>query len=212
MTTSDGRRMDKIEASLTPRQLFLLWLEEARQHETLASHVLSQRGQPIEQHPWQRLPGQVEQAVRERWKGKPEVNSVHPRTYQRAQRERQIEHEVVLAVREVTFYLELHGALTGRISAEWKAMALQTLLAFGMSRELMQADLPTQKEIDQARHWVVQSAGDLLTSQAMARQLADQYADGRSLLFPEQDRQLKECIETATWLIEHFNDHMHWLD
>jgi hypothetical protein len=211
MSRSDERRLDRIAGCLTPKQAFLLWLEEARAHGSLTGYVLAQRGQSIEQHPYQRLPRQVEQAVRDRWKAEKSADPYERRSDRRAQRERQVEAEVIRAVREVAFYLELHTALTGRVSAEWKAMALQTLLALGMSRELMQDKEPTQEDIDKARHWVVQSAGDLLMAQSMARKLADQYTDGRSLLFPEQERHLTESIETALWLVEHFNDHMHWL-
>jgi hypothetical protein len=212
MSKRDERRLAKIEGSLTPKQLFLLWLEEARQHGSLADYVLSVRGQPIEQHPYQRLPRQVERAVRERYKAEKSTDPYERRSDRRALRERQIEGEVIRAVREVAFYLELHSTLTGRVSAEWKAMALQTLLALNLNRDLMRDDTPTQKDIDQARHFLVQSAGDLLTAQAMARQLAENYTDGRSLRFPEQERQLTECVGTAMLLVEYFNDHMHWLD
>jgi hypothetical protein len=211
MSKSDERRLDKIEGALTPKQAFLLWLEEARGHGSLTGYVLAQRGQPIEHHPYQRLPKQVEQAVRERYRAEKSTDPYERRSDRRAQRERQIEAEVIRGVREVAFFIELHTALTGRVSAEWKAMALQTLLALGMSRDLMKEKELSQDQIDKARHWVVQSAGDLLMAQSMARKLADQYTDGRSLLFPEHERHITESIETALWLIEHFNDHMHWL-
>jgi hypothetical protein len=211
MSKADERRLDRIESSLTPKQAFLLWLEEARAHGSLTGYVLAQRGQPIEHHPYQRLPTQVEQAVRERHKAEKSTDPYERRSDRRAQRERQIEGEVIRGVREVAFFIELHTALTGRFSAEWKAMALQTLLALGMSRDLMKEKELSQDQIDKARHWVVQSAGDLLMAQSIAGKLADQYTDGRSLLFPEQERHLTESIETALWLIEHFNDHMQWL-
>jgi hypothetical protein len=182
MTKADDRRLDKIEASLTPKQAFLLWLEEAHEHGSLARYVMLMRCQPIERHPYQRLPRQVEQAVRERSKKTgPDVSeTIYPgRGLQKAAKERAIEGEVIHAIREVAFYIELHTALTGRVSAEWKAMALQTLLALNLNRELVGPDptkgeWPMQRAIDQARHFVVQSAGDLLVEQSIARRLADQ--------------------------------------
>lgn len=48
-----------------PKEAFLLWMEEAHQHESFASYVMSLKNQPIEQHPMQRLPRQVEESARQ---------------------------------------------------------------------------------------------------------------------------------------------------
>src|ERR1041384_3446501 len=109
MKKADKRRLEKVEAALTPKQAFLLWLEEARQDESYAPHVLAHRGQPMEEHPYRRLPRQVEQAVRDRYKetGGPQVSaSMYPGRLQKAQAERMIDDEVRRAVREVAFYYE----------------------------------------------------------------------------------------------------------
>jgi hypothetical protein len=213
VTRSDERRLDKIAAALTPKQAFLLWLDAAQQHESWAAHVLAMRGQPIAQHPYQRLPRQVEQAVRgahQAQRAAP-ANPFAGPAGQRAQRERQLEQEVVTAVREVAFYLELHGALTDRLAVEWKALTLQLLLALGECRALWRQDAPAPRELYRARSWVVQAAGELLGWQAVATRLADQYTSGRRLLFPEQARLLTESIEIAMLLVEQFNDHLGWL-
>jgi hypothetical protein len=213
MSTADMRRLDRIEGSLTPKQAFLLWLEEARAHESFSAYVLSMRGQPIEQHPYRRLPRQVEQAVRDRCKaeGQPS-DSRFPRPSERkARREMLIEAEVIAAVREIAFFLELHSGLTSRFAAEWRALALQLLLALGESRQLWKTEEQMQEQIDRTRTWVVQSAGDLLMWESVANQVAEKYTDGRSLLFPEQERRLAESIESANWLVAVFEDHMSWL-
>ena len=146
MSKTDERRLDRIEGSLNPKQAFLLWLEEARAHGSLTGYVLAQRGKPSEEHPYQRLPRQVEAAMRERYrKTGPDVSeAVHPgRGLQKLAKERAIEDEVIVAVREVAFYIELHTALTGRVSGEWKAMALQKISLLGyvahVAGELKQA-------------------------------------------------------------------------
>src|SRR5262249_54305630 len=101
--------------------------------------------------------------------------------------------------------------LTGRLAVEWKAMALQVLLGLAEHGHLMNAKEPTQKEVDRARHWAVQAAGDLRLWQRVGEILADRYVHGRSLLHPEQEERLRESIDTADWLVEAFNDHVEWL-
>jgi len=196
MTKADERRLEKIAASLTPKEAFLLWMAEAHRHETFTEYVLSFKDQPSEQHPYRRLPDQVDASVRAAHRGEKHID---------------VETLVRHAVREVAFYIELHEALTGRVAAEWRALGLQLLLALGINRDLMQEKEPTQPDVDRARHWVVQAAGDLLLWQRVAEQLAARYLDGRTLLFPQQEKRLAECIETAEMLIAHFNDHMEWL-
>jgi hypothetical protein len=176
MTKADERRLAKIEAALSPKQAFLLWLEEAREHGSLAALVVSMKGQPIEEHPYQRLPRRVEQAVRERSK----TETTRSTSASRAQRYRQIEAEVTTAIREVAFYYELHVAITARVSAEKRALALQTLLALDVNRDLMFEKEPSQEDIDKTHHWVVQSAGDLLVLESLAKRLANQYTDEAS--------------------------------
>jgi hypothetical protein len=104
MTKTDERRLDRVEGSLTPKQAFLLWLGEAQAHEAWAAHVLALKNQPIEQHPMQTLPRQVEAAVRESHRAENDaVTSARDRSAQKARRQHQIEDDVIRAVREVSF-------------------------------------------------------------------------------------------------------------
>ena len=64
VTRTNERRLDEIEKALTPKAVFLLWLGDVQHHQTLAEHVLDLVKRPIEEHPMQTLPKQVERAVR----------------------------------------------------------------------------------------------------------------------------------------------------
>ena len=39
-------RLDKLEGALTPKQAFLLWMEEAHQHQTIEDYARSIKGGP----------------------------------------------------------------------------------------------------------------------------------------------------------------------
>ena len=65
MSSVGRRRLDKIEASLTPRQAVLLWLDEASRFGSMRAYVSSLQGQPTSAFPLFRLPEQVEQLVRD---------------------------------------------------------------------------------------------------------------------------------------------------
>ncbi len=103
MSKTDERRLQKIEAALSPKEAFLLWLAEAQQYDSFASYVMSLKGQAREQHPMRTLPKQVEQTVRERHQGEkpPEPARRETRALIQAGRDQRIEDEVIQAVREV---------------------------------------------------------------------------------------------------------------
>ena len=68
------RRLARIAVSLTPQQAVLAWLEEARQHPTMADYSASLVGQPDLAFPLHGIPHRVAEAVRSAMKGeRPEV-------------------------------------------------------------------------------------------------------------------------------------------
>ena len=56
-------RLDDVEASLTPKQSVILWMEEAHQFSTMGEHVDSLLGGPDTAWPMYRLPNQVAEAT-----------------------------------------------------------------------------------------------------------------------------------------------------
>jgi hypothetical protein len=196
MAKTDERRLDRVEGSLTPREAFLLWMGEAHQHESWQAYVLSLKDQPIEQHPYRVLPQQVEEAVRAEHRG---------------QQPWEVEQRVVRAVREVSFYLELHEAVTGRFALEWRALALQVLVALDHVKRVVEASEPTPQDINRARQWAVDALGELLMWQTAARRIGDQYLGGTCPLFPDQVQRLAASIEHAESVLALLNDHLDWL-
>ena len=65
MSATGRRRIEKIEDSRTPRQAVLLWVDEASQLGSLRDYILSIKDGPDSAFPMFRLPGQVEQSVRQ---------------------------------------------------------------------------------------------------------------------------------------------------
>jgi hypothetical protein len=194
MRKTDKRRLGQIEGALSPKEAFCLWLASAQAHECYASYVLWLRDQPMEEHPLQTLPQQVEQGVRLAHKGsKPAV----------------IEQAVVSAVRDVVFYHELHSSLTGRLAVEWRQLVVQGLLALSETQLLLHSQ--EQRQIDRARWAAIHAVADLLSWKLVLRTLADRYLDGRSFVFPAQEADLVESLESATYALRMFNEHMQWL-
>ncbi|MCZ7662722.1 MAG: hypothetical protein M5U22_07205 [Thermoleophilia bacterium] len=64
------RRLEKIEASLTPQQAVLLWMEEAHKFGSLMDYARWLVEQPEECYPLIKVPGQVQQALRAAMKGR----------------------------------------------------------------------------------------------------------------------------------------------
>ena len=66
-----NKRLDKLEKSLTPKQLVVLWLQEIQPYRNVCEYVQYLRGQPERMAPITRMTGQIDQTVRESMKGQP---------------------------------------------------------------------------------------------------------------------------------------------
>ena len=65
------QRLDKVQAGLTAKQSFLVWMAEAHKYNSLEDYVETFRDEPLSAWPCSRLPEQVAQAVAEAKKGQP---------------------------------------------------------------------------------------------------------------------------------------------
>ena len=65
------RRIEKLETGLTPKQAFILWLKDAHSFDGIKEYVQYLKDQPESAAPIPRLTDQVEQAVKQRLKGRP---------------------------------------------------------------------------------------------------------------------------------------------
>lgn len=65
------KRLNKVQTSLTPKQAAILWLEETVKFKNLGEYVEFLLGQSETARPLQRLPNQVDKAIRDAMKGRP---------------------------------------------------------------------------------------------------------------------------------------------
>lgn len=90
---SQDRRLDKVEAALTPQQAVLHWMEEAHEHGSLLAYSLWLVDQADSAYPLVKMPRQVADAVRKQMKG-------HERE--------EIDRIIRLRQRDVLFLFHLH--------------------------------------------------------------------------------------------------------
>ncbi|GEM_PF-3611772 len=100
MGGNHDKRLDKVEHSLTPKQPVVLWLEEARSYGFLRAYVASLTGQPLAAYPLEKLPEQVEAAVKDAYK-RPPAKELWPYLDQ--------------ARKDVAFLFELAMAVNARV-------------------------------------------------------------------------------------------------
>jgi hypothetical protein len=95
-----GRRLAKIETSLSPTQLALRWLAEAHAYGSLEAYVASLLDMPADQQPIDRLCREAYEGVRAQLRGKP-AEQVR-RAVNSALRETVFRFELVLRIYVVT--------------------------------------------------------------------------------------------------------------
>ena len=101
--TTGKRRIEKLETGLTPKQAFILWLQEAHSFNGIKEYVQSLKGQPEDAAPIPRLTDQVEAAVKQRLKGQPRE---------------EIDKAVRQAHKDVLFLFFLHQQVNGKLFTE----------------------------------------------------------------------------------------------
>ena len=101
--TTGKRRIEKLEASLTPKQAFVRWLQDAHSFIGIKEYVKSLKDQPDDAAPIPRLTDQVEEAIKQRLKARPreEVNKAVNQAY-----------------KDVLFLFFLHQQVNGKLLQE----------------------------------------------------------------------------------------------
>jgi hypothetical protein len=195
MTTSQ-RRLDHLEASLSPREAVLRWMAEAHQYPTVAAYMDSLQDAPITKYPMMRLPDQVAQAVRTARKGeKAEVITRAERT----------------AVQEVAFLFYLQLQVNTRLWADWRAMCLHLAYVASALGHLCADDDPTEADSTKVRQHALDTVREFFQWDIAIRKLAARYYGGASPLFPAQAEQLAAALQHAEQVVMIFNDHLDYL-
>ena len=117
MSQKEGR-INRLEASLTPQQVVLLWMQEAHLFPNMSELARSLEGQPVSAFPLSRLQRQVAEAAEAAMKGKPA-----PAVAQAVRR----------ALRDLYFFFHLHlnANLRAEVETEpwkWRRAALSERL------------------------------------------------------------------------------------
>lgn len=117
---SSKKRLDQVEASLTPRQAVLLWMEEAHQFPNMPEYARSLKDEPESAWPMAKLPNQVANATRAAMKGMPKE---------------EVSTAVRDAVRDVVFLYHLHQRVNMTVYESLEPFMLRANL---LSTELLQ--------------------------------------------------------------------------
>ena len=208
---SQTTRLDKVEASLTPKQAVIRWLKEIEQYPgivELAEHV---RSLPESAAPVTRLTRQVGEAVRSDMKGaRPEL----------------VEAAVRKANRDVVFLVKLHHQANAKVYTEQRAWRLTVRLIAAMQHRLLtkyelrnalsqrkgkSSPAPglTKRDRESVRN-CEEEIKDFLTElyaiQGAIASICDRYFDGHQVLLHDADQFLTQEIEITERLAGLWND------
>ena len=104
--SSSQRRLDRVEATLAPKQVVLLWMQQAHQFPSMYEYVKSLKGGPETAFPLYLLPDQVEQAIEAQMKGRPR---------------QEVDKAIRSAVRYTIFLFHLHQQVNGKLMEKQEA-------------------------------------------------------------------------------------------
>lgn len=198
-------RLAKLEGALTPKQAFLLWMEEAHQFQTMVDYALSIKGGPESSWPLVRLPEQVATAVEQSMKG---------------ESKELIRRQVRQAVRDVVFLFHLHQRLNYAFLEQERYFFAQGLaLATGMNAMIRELNLVAKgsgkavKREDpslpnRVRRWRVMAEdylGELYSLRQASNSIDRHYFDGPTGLFSGSSQALAQLVEQAEDLVDLYN-------
>ena len=189
------KRIEKVQSSLTPKQAAILWLDELAKFPNLIEYVSHVHSLPPGNAPLERLPHQIEQAVRQSMKGSPE---------------KEIWPEVRLGVRDVAFLI--HIALNTNykmLSRQREYHLLSMALSHWLHRLILKDAFDCRRdEKVHLKNWVDDAEGSLMELygfQKAINAMSTQYFDGHPVLFPELSEYLRDIVKRIEGQTELFN-------
>ena len=132
MTTAK-RRIDKLETGLTPKQIILLWFQEAHAFNSIEEYVRHLKTQPDSAAPIHKLTSQVEESVKQTLGSRPRE---------------EINKAVNQAYKDVLFLFYLHQQVNGKLLSENRYYWTKYLM---LSKELK--SLLREKEQNRQMRW-----------------------------------------------------------
>jgi len=188
---TNGRRLDRLEGSLSPLEAVLRWLDEAHQFPSLPDYVLSIKGQPAGLYPLYRLPTEMEASVRDGLKGE--------------KRER-IDAAVRTAVRDVAFLFYLITKTNSCVLTEQRANSLGYFLVSQGLKDFIKGSTPWEGE-DQERwcSFAESLVSEVFTLEGAVNHIATTYFRGRSILFPETAETFEQLVVVTAAISESYH-------
>jgi hypothetical protein len=202
--SSSKRRLDKIEVSLTPKQVILLWLEEAHRHDTMKQYVHSLKQGPESAWPLAILPEKVATAVEQAMKGQPkqEVNRMARQ-----------------AVRDVLFLFHLHQQVNGKLMERQEAFLYRLRWLRAELRRLryqktvsqvspsgIRTGVPKSQDLTRWQKETELFLTELQGLHLALRTISKRYFDQHDLLFPALAEGLNYLVKAMEGLVEMFNE------
>jgi hypothetical protein len=210
-------RLDKLERNLSPREVAILWMQEAHQFDSTTDYVRWLLEQPHESHPLPKMAKQMAAAAEVQLKGRPSAAIVE---------------ELSRAKKQLLFLYYLHEQLNLRAELEAEGIQLRVMLLGEKQRSLLlqvgmeihlrferfnapkdpgqapakrpgrksKAELELDAEIATWAHEETCLRREILAFREAAQLLSGRYLGGHELLFPAAARRLKDTLDKLAGL------------
>lgn len=184
----NSRRIEKVEASLSPRQAAVLWMQEAHVFGSLVDYVLSLKDE-AGAYPMPHLAHQVEKAVRDAMRGEPRDA---------------VTKAVWTATKDVWFLFKLHQKANCTVLEEYR---VQVILVGFLAVTRPEPSAPRAER----HNWSALAKTVFLQVCGLREAVAiigARYFDSRDILFPDARYDLDDLIDGLSYLLELYNQHL----
>lgn len=200
--SSAQRRLDKVEASLTPKQQVLCWLDRMVGFGARDGYLEWLSSQPVSEMPRVKLPEVVADAVRGALRGEPDV---------------EIDRAVQDAVRDVLFLTKLAFDLDALVEEKCREFDLRAALcARGLQLLLVQEALGRRGtgavalpggagRVREVRDQVEALLEEACEARHAVGAVAERYFDGHPVAFPKGAHRLDMACETGETIVAEYN-------
>jgi hypothetical protein len=189
------KRIEKIQSSLTPKQVAILWLDEVTTFPNLNSYVNYVASLSPGNFPMERLPQQVEQSVRLSMKGRPE---------------KEIWPVVRMAVRDVVCLIHIVLNINYKLMSRQREYYFLRMALSHWLHNLVLKDISDLRYREKIlwQNWVddiEDSLKELYSLQNMIESISTSYFEGRPILFSEVSEYLSDVIKRLEQQTDLFN-------
>ena len=183
-----AQRLARLEGSLSPRAIALLWLEEAHTFASLPAYVRWLAEQPLDAAPLVRVPAAIETALRTARRGQPRTA---------------VEEAVQQAVRDGVFLVELVIGLNVMAARTIERASLQIARLAVEAQLLASEGTTTSVTSDRRRAWIDALASverDLQAQAAGRAELEHRFLDRHGALFADTAADWDRLLQQVTTL------------